>query len=72
LACRYDRRNDLEEHMPVIVVANPKGGVGKSTLATDLAGWCAAARGLTLWDTAPSRVERDLEQWQAVLTWADR
>ena len=22
-----------------------------------------AARGLTLWDVAPSRVERDLEQW---------
>lgn len=27
--------------MPVIVVANPKGGVGKSTLSTNVAGWLA-------------------------------
>ena len=27
--------------MPVIVVANPKGGVGKSTLSTQIAGWLA-------------------------------
>jgi chromosome partitioning protein len=28
-----------------------------------------AARGLTLWDVAPSRVERDLAQWQPLLAW---
>ena len=28
-----------------------------------------AARGLTLWDVAPGRVERDLEQWQPLLAW---
>jgi chromosome partitioning protein len=28
-----------------------------------------AARGLTLWDVAPSRVERDLEQWAPLTAW---
>ena len=28
-----------------------------------------AAHGLTLWDVAPSRVERDLEQWAALQDW---
>jgi chromosome partitioning protein len=32
-----------EQNMPVIVVANPKGGAGKSTLATNVAGCLAAA-----------------------------
>lgn len=30
-----------------------------------------AARGLTLWDVAPGRVERDLAQWQPLLAWLD-
>jgi len=30
-----------------------------------------AARGLTLWDVAPSRVERDLEQWRPILEWIE-
>jgi chromosome partitioning protein len=28
-----------------------------------------AAHGLTLWDVAPSRVARDIEQWQPVVQW---
>ncbi|MDB5990863.1 MAG: cobyrinic acid a,c-diamide synthase [Herbaspirillum sp.] len=28
-----------------------------------------AAHGLTMWDVAPSRVQRDLEQWQPLLDW---
>ena len=31
-----------------------------------------AARGLTLFDVAPDRVERDLEQWQGICRWLDK
>jgi chromosome partitioning protein len=30
-----------------------------------------AAHGLTLWDVGPSRVARDLEQWQTLLDWVE-
>jgi len=30
-----------------------------------------AARGLSLWDVAPGRVERDLAQWQDLAAWLD-
>jgi chromosome partitioning protein len=30
-----------------------------------------AARGLTLWDVTPSRVERDIEQWQPLIDWVN-
>jgi chromosome partitioning protein len=29
-----------------------------------------AAHGATLWDVAPSRVEKDLEQWRPLIDWA--
>ena len=31
-----------------------------------------AARGLTMFDVAPSRVAKDLEQWQAICKWLDQ
>jgi chromosome partitioning protein len=31
-----------------------------------------AARGLTLFDVAPHRVEKDLEQWQGICRWLDQ
>jgi chromosome partitioning protein len=31
-----------------------------------------AARGLTLFDVAPSRVEKDLEQWRTLCEWLDK
>jgi chromosome partitioning protein len=31
-----------------------------------------AAHGLTLWDVAPSRVERDLAQWVQLANWFSR
>ena len=30
-----------------------------------------AAHGLTLWDVAKSRVEKDLEQWQPIIQWTN-
>ena len=47
--------------MPVIVVANPKGGVGKSTLSTNLAGYLAA-RGHAV-------MLGDVDRQQSALTW---
>ncbi|OTP70117.1 ParA family protein [Caballeronia sordidicola] len=32
----------------------------------------AAAHGLTIWDVARSRVEKDLEQWQPIIEWVSK
>ena len=50
--------------MPVIVVANPKGGVGKSTLATNIAGLFARqGRAVMLGDVDRQQSSR---QWLAL------
>ncbi|MBK9685820.1 MAG: ParA family protein [Betaproteobacteria bacterium] len=51
-----------------------------STVPVPVVGWLRdtqnyvqlAARGLTLWDVAPSRVERDLKQWAPLVAWVQR
>ncbi|MES2228191.1 MAG: ParA family protein [Pseudomonadota bacterium] len=47
--------------MPVIVVANPKGGVGKTTLSTNIAGYLAS-RGLKV-------MLGDVDRQQSARTW---
>jgi chromosome partitioning protein len=47
--------------MPVIVVANPKGGVGKSTLSTNLAGYFASQ--------GHSVMLGDVDRQQSARTW---
>ncbi len=49
--------------MPVIVVANPKGGVGKTTLSTNLAGYLAS-RGKAV-------MLGDVDRQQSSRTWLD-
>ncbi|BAL97021.1 ParA family protein [Rubrivivax gelatinosus] len=49
--------------MPVIVIANPKGGVGKSTLATNVAG-CLAAHGCAVMLGDVDR-QQSARQWLA-------
>jgi chromosome partitioning protein len=49
--------------MPVIVIANPKGGVGKSTLATNVAGYLASSgRAVMLGDVDK---QQSAQQWRA-------
>ena len=47
--------------MPVIVVANPKGGVGKSTLSSNIAGYLAR-KGRTV-------MLGDIDRQQSSRTW---
>lgn len=47
--------------MPIVLIANPKGGVGKSTVATNLAGYFARAGHATMLG--------DLDRQQSALQW---
>ena len=47
--------------MPIILIANPKGGVGKTTTATNLAGFYASEGHRTMLG--------DLDRQQSALAW---
>jgi chromosome partitioning protein len=63
--------------MPVVLVANPKGGVGKSTLATNIAGYFASAghpvmlgdidrqQSARLWLSLRPPAAREIKTWDA-------
>jgi chromosome partitioning protein len=77
MSLTYRKSDPIQEPvMPVVVVANPKGGVGKSTLATHVAGYFAS-RGhvVMLGDVDRQQSARLWLQWRPVAarpigTWA--
>jgi chromosome partitioning protein len=72
---RFSLSSKLERSMPVIVVANPKGGVGKSTLSSNIAGYFARqGHTVMLGDVDRQQSSRLWLQWRAatlptILSW---
>jgi chromosome partitioning protein len=61
------------------LAAQPRGSPGVDGLGLPVLGFLRdtqnyvhlAARGLTLFDVPPGRVEKDLAQWEAICRWLD-
>ena len=58
--------------MRTILVANPKGGSGKTTLATNLAGWLAGKRQRVVLPTSIRSARRRVARAAAGVVSADR
>jgi len=67
---RVDERTRAAEHLRTFVDST---GLPVLSFLRDTQNYVQlAARGLTLFDLAPDRVERDLAQWQAIGHWLDQ
>ncbi|OIQ76547.1 CobQ/CobB/MinD/ParA nucleotide binding domain protein [mine drainage metagenome] len=64
---RIDPRTHAAEQLQAFVTQNGLpmlSNLRQTTLYAHM-----AAHGLTLWDVSPSKVEKDLEQWQPIVDW---
>lgn len=63
--------------MRSILVVNPKGGCGETTISTNLAGYYAvwgvraAERRVGIFEMGPAAVAEDLEQWRPLVNWIE-
>jgi chromosome partitioning protein len=64
---RVDERTRSADHLKAFVEAS---GIPAVTMLRDTQNYVhLAAHGLTLWDVAPSRVEKDMLQWEPLISW---
>ncbi len=66
---RVDERTRAAEQLREFLQGLPYPTLGMLRPTTNYAHM--AAHGLTLWDLRPAQVERDLQQWEAITSWAD-
>jgi chromosome partitioning protein len=67
---RVDERTRSADQLKAFVASS---GVPAVTMLRDTQNYVhLAAHGLTIWDVAPSRVEKDLGQWEPLTEWLDQ
>jgi chromosome partitioning protein len=67
---RVDERTRSADHLKAFI---EQSGMHAAAMLRDTQNYVhLAAHGLTIWDVAPSRVEKDLLQWEPLAAWLDR